>query len=102
MRPHRLLIAVSLFATPVAAQTLPKKQLVEEVRLDANVEDFPDIMAVMVNRRGEMAVAISKDQQLRFYDAGGKKLGTFGRSGAGPGEFQQLNWLSWTADKLWT
>jgi hypothetical protein len=101
MRSHRLLIAALVAAAPVIAQTPPKKQLVEEVRLDANTEDFPDVGMVLVNARGEMAVFINKDQQLRFYDAAGKRLATFGRVGSGPGEFRRANVMGWFADTLW-
>jgi hypothetical protein len=101
MRPHRLLLAAVLMAAAAGGQTPPKRQLVEEVRLDANTEDFPDVGSVLVNARGDMVVFVNKDQQLRFYDAAGNKLGTFGRVGSGPGEFRRANLLGWVADTLW-
>ena len=98
---RRSLLLALIAAGPLAGQTVPKKQLVEEVRLDANTEDFPDVGSVLVNARGEMAVLVYKDQQLRFYDATGKKLGTFGRVGSGPGEFRRANTAGWVGDTLW-
>lgn len=95
-------LAIAVMASAVLAQSLPKRQLVEELRLDATTEDFPDVWTVMVNSRGDMAVLVGKDQQFRFYDATGKKLGTFGRVGSGPGEFRRANWHGWTADTMWT
>jgi hypothetical protein len=100
MRFATLSIALAV-AGSAAAQTLPKRQLVEEVRLDATTEDFPDVSSVLVNRRGEMAVIIGKDQQLRFFDATGRKLGTFGRVGSGPGEFRRVTTTGWTGDTIW-
>jgi hypothetical protein len=98
----RLPILLAFIVTvPAAAQTLPKRQLVEELRLDANTEDFPDIGNVLVNARGDIAVFVNKDQQLRFYDAKGVKLGTFGRVGSGPSEFRRANMHGWAGDTLW-
>src|SRR4051812_19524209 len=101
MRYSSLLIALASVAMPLVAQTIPKKQLVEEVRIDGTTEDFPDVGSIMVSPRGEMAVMVSKDQQFRFYDAMGKKLGTFGRMGSGSGEFRRVTSVGWTADTLW-
>ena len=99
------LLSLPLFAAPVLAQTLPKKQLVEEVRLDPTTEDFPDAGSVLANSRGEMAVFVNKDQQFRFYDASGRKLGVFGRIGSGPGEIGRIlngRWPRSSVQKLRT
>lgn len=96
-----LLLGLCLGA-PLAAQApLPKRQIVEDMRLDGATEDFPDIASVMVGSRGQMVVAVNNDQQLRFYDASGKKLATFGRKGSGPGEFQRMTQRGWIGDTLW-
>lgn len=91
-----------LAATPVVAQAqLPKRQIVEDLRLDATAEDFPDVGAVVVGPRGQIVVAVNKDMQLRFYDAAGKRTAIFGRRGSGPEEFQRKIRHGWIGDTLW-
>src|SRR3954464_7919991 len=85
----------------VAQSSPPKRQIVEDLRLDATAEDFPDVGPVTVGPRGQIVVPISNDQQLRIYDATGKKTATFGRKGSGPGEFRRATWFGWTGDTLW-
>lgn len=78
-----------------------RRQLVEELRLDANTEDFPGILRFAVGPRGQIAIPIRADLHVRFYDAQGRKLGTFGRPGSGPGEFRDMGRFGWLSDTLW-
>lgn len=96
-----ILFGLCLAGSAAAQAPLPKRQIVEELRLDGATEDFPDIASVMVGPRGQMVVAIFSDQQLRFYDVSGQKVATFGRKGSGPGEFQRMTQRGWIGDTLW-
>lgn len=84
------------------AQTPPRKQLVEDLRLDATAEDFPALGTVAIGPRGQIAVFIRQDQNLRLYDATGKKVAVFGRKGSGPREFRSVFTMKWKADTVWT
>ena len=79
----------------------PRVRIEEDLRLDANTEDFPTVTRVYVGPRGQIVVPITVDQQLRIYDATGKKGGVFGRKGGGPGEFGFIAFVGWKGDSLW-
>ncbi len=97
-------LSLPLFAQPPITSFDPGKltrvQLVEELRLDAATEDFSVIRRLAVSARGTIAVPLVQDLQIRLYDAQGKKVGTIGRKGAGPGEFQHISAVSWLRDTL--
>lgn len=102
MRLALLGCAALLPLGPLGAQpAAPRLSLVEELRLDANTEDFPTVTRVFVGPRGQVVVPINADMQLRVYDATGKKLGVVGRRGSGPGEFQFFGPIGWVGDTLW-
>jgi hypothetical protein len=88
-------------AASLAAQTPPRKQIVEDLRLDSNTEDFPGIFRLRVGPHGQIAVFVSQDQSLRLYDSTGAKIASFGRRGAGPGESRAVNTLWFKADTVW-
>ena len=75
-------------------------QLVEDLRLDANVEDFSVVWGIHVGPEGEIVVLEPQDQRVRIYDSAGTLVVTFGRRGEGPGEFQYVGPVFWAADTL--
>ena len=79
----------------------PRVRLTEDLRLDATAEDFPRVTQVSVGPRRQVVVPIQTDQQLRIYDASGKRLAVFGRQGAGPGEFHHISFVGWSGDSIW-
>jgi hypothetical protein len=84
-----------------AQPTAPRVRIVEELRLDANVEDFPSVGRIHVGPSGQIVVPIQADAQLRIYDASGGKLAVVGRRGAGPGEFTSFGLVGWVHDTMW-
>lgn len=86
----------------VAAQSTVQTAVIkEDLRIDAQREDFSAVGHVRVNARGEMAIGFGQDGQVRFYDAKGKRYATVGRKGSGPGEFQSVAVGDWNADTVW-
>lgn len=75
-------------------------ELVEDLRLDANVEDFSVVWRVHVGPKGEIVVVEPQDSRVRIYDSTGTPVGTIGRRGEGPGEFQYVGPVFWAADTL--
>ncbi len=79
----------------------PRLRLVEDLRLDAEAEDFSMVTRVYVGpRRREIVVPLPQDMHLRIYDSTGARVATVGRLGSGPGEFQHLAAIGWVADTL--
>jgi hypothetical protein len=76
-------------------------QLVHDLRLDANGEDFSALNRVYVAPlRRHIVVPLPQDMQVRLYDSTGKRLATVGNRGDGPGEFRFLGPIGWIADTL--
>ena len=75
-------------------------QLVEDLRLDANVEDFSVVSRFYVGPEGEIVVLEPQDYRVRIYDSAGTLMVTIGRRGEGPGEFQFVSHVFWAADTL--
>lgn len=101
MRPTSLIPVLLLPGLLAAQAPLPRKQIVEEMRIDATREDLPDVAGLRVGPSGQIAIFVYKDTHLRFYDASGKRLGVFGRKGRGPGEFDGYTSFGWVGDTLW-
>jgi hypothetical protein len=101
----RVLVSVVVLgvrAADAAAQpTAPRARLIEDLRLDANTEDFSVVARVLVSHRGDIAVPLRQDLHIRLFDSTGKRIATVGRRGAGPGEFQNLLPAGWIGDTLW-
>ena len=74
--------------------------LVEDLRLDANAEDFSVVPWVFVGPEGEIVVPEPQDYRVRIYDSTGTPLVMIGRRGEGPGEFQHPGFVYWTADTM--
>jgi hypothetical protein len=79
----------------------PRLQLVEDLRLDANLEDFSSVSRVYVGPHDEILVPLPQDQQLRIYDKNGTRIASVGRRGSGPGEFQSVGIVGAIADTFW-
>ena len=96
-------VAVLASAPTLHAQSPTALHLTRDLRIDAVESDLtlitpPGGMAVAPN--GTIVVSQNQDGMIRFFDPSGKALGAFGRRGQGPGEFQQLTRLMWSADTL--
>ena len=75
-------------------------ELVEDLRLDANAEDFSVVGRSHVGPQREIVVPEPQDMRLRIYDSTGTLVTMIGRMGEGPGEFQHLGPVLWAADTL--
>lgn len=75
-------------------------EFVEDLRLDANAEDFSAIGRLYVGPQREIVVPEPQDARLRIYDSNGTLVTMIGRSGEGPGEFQAPAPVFWAADTL--
>jgi hypothetical protein len=95
-----LLAVVSCTLAPMEEPSLPRLHLIEELRLDAEAEDFSAFNRVVVNHAGRIAVPLRQDMHVRVFDSTGHQLATLGRRGSGPGEFQGIGALTWFGDTL--
>lgn len=59
---------------------------------------FAGIVAAVRLADGHIAVADAGNHVVRFFDASGRHLRSFGREGAGPGEFRLLAWIGQCRD----
>lgn len=84
-----------------AQSALPAVSIVEDLRLDAEREDFPVVSSVFVGPRRQIVVPIAMDMQLRIYDSTGRRVAVVGRRGGGPGEFGSWGSMGWILDTLW-
>lgn len=91
------LMGLSAQAQPAA----PPVELKREIVLDGVVEDFSEVNGGHVNSRGDIALTLRQDHQVRIYDSTGRRLVAIGRRGSGPGEFQQPQVQGWHADTVW-
>lgn len=69
--------------------------------MDAEKEDFPRIGRIQVGPRGIIAVPVYPEVTLKLFDSTGKRVGTVGRKGAGPGEFATISNIGWVRDTMW-
>ncbi len=75
-------------------------EIVEDLRLDAEAEDFSLIGRLYVGPQREIVVPELQDSRMRVYDSAGTLVTMIGRSGEGPGEFQHVGPVYWAADTL--
>jgi hypothetical protein len=92
-------VACADTSEPPTPATIPT--LVEDLRLDADAENFSSVSRVLVGSRGEIVVPLWQDAQIRMYDSTGKRIAAVGRRGPGPGEFESIGPMGWSADTLW-
>ena len=100
MRPALLRCLVLLAVTPLSAQDLPVRRLVEASRVDATEHDLVGINFMAVSARGVVALGQPDDGGVRLIHPDGR-VTAFGRSGEGPGEFRTPGRLGWLGDTLW-
>src|SRR3979490_2280955 len=82
---------VAVLSTNTATQSAPIPSFVApEWRAR---EPFPSIYSVLPLHRGPMLVSDQHDQLIRLLDASGNTVGSVGRVGGGPGEFQSPGML---------
>lgn len=104
-RATALVAATIALAAPTAsiasAQAAAPVVLTREIVLDGAAEDFTEVNGGRVNSRGDIALTLRQDFEVRIYDTKGKRLATIGRRGSGPGEFQRPQVQGWNADTVW-
>lgn len=97
-----VVLAIAAFAhAPLRAQEPPALKLVRDLRIDAVEQDLSNINWITVAPNGAIAVSQPQDGLIRLFNANGSPLGSFGRKGQGPGEFEQLARAGWLGDSLW-
>jgi hypothetical protein len=95
-------VAVLLsIAAPLAGAQAPALRLTSDLRIDANEHDLSNVGWLAVAPDGDMAFSQPQDALIRWFSAAGRALGSFGRKGRGPGEFDQMARAGWLADSLW-
>jgi len=95
------MIVIAAFAhAPLKAQQPQSLRLVRDLRIDAAEQDLSPIAYLAVAPNGTIAVTQNQDRGIRFFDSKGASLGSFGRRGQGPGEFQNVGQLTWIDDTL--
>jgi hypothetical protein len=98
---HPVTGGASAGPTPVDPYALPRARLVEELRLDAEAEDFSVVSRILVGPSGQIALPLLQDRQIWIYEAEGRRVAVTGRRGSGPGEFQNLGPAGWLGDTIW-
>lgn len=75
--------------------------LVEELRIDGHEGELVPIGELVVTRDERIVFDQRLDAQLRFYSEEGELVGTFGRRGEGPGEFDTIESMGLSGETLW-
>ena len=100
----RLLSVAMVLSVGVAAGQGPSRvhySLSPEMRIDGDPADLSAVTFVLPTRTGGVVLGQLQDRMLRYFDANGRPMGTFGRSGEGPGEFRQMVTGGLKADTVW-
>jgi len=101
-RPLALLLLCAFQVSSALGQpATPRIRILEELRLSAASEDFPEVTRVYVGPASQIMIPLAADLQVRLYDATGKRLSNVGRRGGGPGEFLFLGTSGWVHDTIW-
>ncbi|HSA54595.1 MAG TPA: hypothetical protein VLE53_02775 [Gemmatimonadaceae bacterium] len=66
----------------------------------APATEFSRIEAAIRLSDGTLAIANGATSEIRLFDRGGRYLRSFGRRGAGPGEFGTLRWVGRSGDTV--
>jgi hypothetical protein len=64
-------------------------------------KQFVQVAGVGRLSNGSIAVADRATNDIRIFDARGRHVTTFGKTGDGPGEFRRLEWVTRSADTAW-
>lgn len=102
----RVLVAATVASAAMAvcvagAQSAAPADLAREIVLDGAAEDFGEVSGGRINSRGDIALTLRHDFQVRIYDTNGRRVATIGRRGSGPEEFQRPQVQGWNADTVW-
>lgn len=101
----RSLVIACVLSSALHASAVAQKVIkpIEELRIDAGENDLAPIWHLYVSPKGVMVASQQADRHFRFFSPNGKPLGTFGRKGDGPGEFQRVEGTraGWMGDTLW-
>jgi hypothetical protein len=63
---------------------------------------FESIMGVVRLSNGGIAIANrGGTNDIRIFDARGRSIASFGRTGEGPGEFRRIDWMGQAGDTAW-
>jgi hypothetical protein len=62
---------------------------------------FVRIMGLGRLSNGGIAIANRGTNDIRIFDARGRHVTTFGRTGSGPGEFRRIEWIGQAGDTAW-
>lgn len=68
--------------------------------LEGGAEQFGRIRSVVADEAGDIYVADNIASEVRVFAADGSHRTTFGRNGAGPGEFGNLYGMAWVDERL--
>jgi hypothetical protein len=85
-------------STPLS---VPVWSLDRELRIDGTVENLVAMSWICVFSDGMMAVSQFDDRSVLFFDSAGKRIGSFGRAGDGPEDFEWPNVAGMAGDTLW-
>ncbi len=94
-------LAIVAIALPASAQAPRTLTITRDLKIDAATQDFTSIRKLVVARDGSIGVWQDKDSKILFFDSKGTSLGSVGRKGSGPGEFQYLGEGGFFGDTLW-
>lgn len=96
-------VAASIAAGPIIAQQPVRGELTRTLVLSGTdfPYDFTRISAVLPLADGSVVVAEPRERRLRRFADEGGSVRTYGRDGAGPGEFRQLAQVGLFGDTLW-
>ncbi len=88
---------------PVVVLAQAVTPMVRTLLIDGAEHDLDIIRGLTVGPNGTIVAPLPREHLLRFFDASGKPLGSFGRTGDGPGEFRILGGGTngWIGDTLW-
>src|SRR4051794_18935210 len=93
---------VSLVAHQSGAQSVVPSRAVNSFHPDsASQSQLLSIGLARLGPDGRVYVLDRVDRAIRVFDPTGRLVGTIGRRGAGPGEFQSINSFGWVGDTLW-
>src|SRR5690606_14633985 len=83
-----------------AAPELEAEEVVRVGSVDDPDAGFSRIGGITVDGQGGVHVLESQEKQIRVYDWNGVQIRTFGRDGAGPGEFKSPRLIGYRRDTL--
>jgi hypothetical protein len=96
-----LLLQACASSAPVAQRATLRGILARDLRIDGYAADLSRVSGIAVAPDGTILVGQPEDGTILSYAPDGRRLGRFGRPGAGPGEFRRLTTLGWVGDTLW-